>query len=176
MSPVETDNLNITNIIFPFYSRSRVEPCRFKLFFASEISCISRQMQMTLYPQMTSPQSERIQASCVTIWGSSDYDVDIETDDWTSYYAVVKKDFGSSFGPPLTMTGMHNSEDQVWSELDRMLGLWARIVESGEPMTEEQDLEIFGGPNGRDKPILRQFFAEMRKYKAKSDDEGKGAE
>ena len=115
---------------------------------------------------MSSPQSQRIQASCVTIWGSGDYDIDVETDDWESYYAVVKKDFGSSFGPPLTITGICQSENHVWSELDRMLGLWARVVQSGEPMTEEQNLEIFGGPNGRNKPILRQFFAEIKKERA----------
>ncbi|KAF4765437.1 hypothetical protein HAV15_003257 [Penicillium sp. str.  len=58
---------------------------------------------------MSSPQSQRIQTSCATIWGNGDYDIDIETDDWVSYYAVVKKDFGDSFGPPLTITGICNS-------------------------------------------------------------------
>ncbi|KAJ5882693.1 uncharacterized protein N7473_011127 [Penicillium subrubescens] len=118
---------------------------------------------------MSSPQGQRIQASCVTIWGSGDYDIDVETDDWASYYAVVKKDFGSSFGPPLTITGICQSEVHAWSELDRMLGLWAKVIQSGEPMTEEQSLEIFGGPNGRNKPILRQFFAETKKRRMEPD-------
>lgn len=114
---------------------------------------------------MASPQSQRIQASCVTIWGNGDYDIDIETDDCILYYAVVKKDFGDSFGPPLTITGICNSENHVWRELDRMLGLWARVVQSGQPMTEDQNLEIFGGPNGQNKPILREFMAMMSKKK-----------
>ena len=44
---------------------------------------------------------------------NGDYDIDIETDDWISYYAVVNKDFGHSFGPPLTITGTCNSESHV---------------------------------------------------------------
>ncbi|KAJ5959467.1 uncharacterized protein N7479_006617 [Penicillium vulpinum] len=115
---------------------------------------------------MSSPQGQRIQASCVTIWGKGDYEIDIETEDRMSYYAVVKKDFGSSFGPPLTMTGECNSQEHVWKELDRMLGLWARVEQSGQPMTEYQRLEIFGGPNGQNKPILRQFFEEQKRHGA----------
>lgn len=74
---------------------------------------------------MSSNQGQRIQTNCQTIWGPGDYDVDVETDDWTSYYAVVKRDYGTSFGPPLTITGICHSEDHAWRELDRMLGAWA---------------------------------------------------
>jgi len=41
---------------------------------------------------------------------------------------VVKKDFGSEFGLPLTVTGLCNSSKQAWRDLDRMLGVWARQV------------------------------------------------
>ena len=30
-------------------------------------------------------------------------------------------------------------------------------------MTEDQNLEIFGGPNGQDKPVLREFIDLMNK-------------
>jgi hypothetical protein len=110
---------------------------------------------------MSSTLFQRILASCETIWGKADYDLDLETDDWITYWAVVKKDLGTSFGPPLTMTGACDSEDHAWRELDRMLRIWAEQKRSGQPMTDDQSLEIFGGPNGRNKPILRQFNAKM---------------
>lgn len=37
------------------------------------------------YLVMASAQGQRIQASCEIIWGTGDYDIDIETDDWISY-------------------------------------------------------------------------------------------
>lgn len=107
---------------------------------------------------MSSAQSQRIKASCEVIWGKADYDIDIETDDYMTYQAIVQKDLGTSY-EPLTMTGLCNSKDLAWKELDRMLGLWARQKQSGQPMTKDQELEIFGGPNGQNKPILRQYFA-----------------
>ena len=72
--------------------------------------------------------TKRIQASCEIIWGTGDYDIDIETDDWISYMAIVKRDFGTSLGPPLTMTGLCRSSDHACRELDRMLGVWARQI------------------------------------------------
>jgi hypothetical protein len=110
---------------------------------------------------MSSTQFQRILASCEIIWGKGDYDLDVETDDWVTYWAVVKKDLGTSFGPPLTMTGACGSDGHAWRELDRMLHLWAEQKRSGQPMTDDQRLEIFGGPSGRNKPILRQFIARM---------------
>jgi hypothetical protein len=44
---------------------------------------------------MTSAEGQRIQTYCEIIWGKGDYDVDVETDDWETYYGVVKRDFGT---------------------------------------------------------------------------------
>jgi hypothetical protein len=44
-----------------------------------------------------------------------------------------------------------------------MLDVWARQVQSGQPMTRAQRLEIFGGPNGRNVPVLEQFFDAAKK-------------
>ena len=60
----------------------------------------------------------------------------------------VKTGDVDSFGSSLTTTGACSSEEQAWKEQDMMLALWARQVQSGQPMTKEQHLEIFGGPNG----------------------------
>ena len=107
---------------------------------------------------MSSAQGQRIQASCEVIWGKGDYDLDVETDDWVNYAAIVRKVFGDSLGPPLTMTGLCNSSDQAWDELDRMLRVWAKQVQSGKPITKDQTLEIFGGPKGQSKAVLEQLW------------------
>lgn len=44
-----------------------------------------------------------------------------------------------------------------------MLGVEATQIQSGRPMTKAQSLEIFGGPNGRNKPILEKFLDEAEK-------------
>jgi hypothetical protein len=86
---------------------------------------------------MSSDQGKRIQASCKIIWGDdADYNIDIETDDWVNYLGYVKKDFGTEFGPLLTMTGFCSSRDQVWRELDRMLDAGARQIQSGQQKTK----------------------------------------
>lgn len=109
---------------------------------------------------MSDAQGERIQANCKIIWGDGDYDLDIESDNssYPSHLCFVKRDYGLSFGPALTMTGVCSSSEQAWNELDRMLSLWARQKQSGQPMTRELELEIFGGPHGRDKRIVGQFL------------------
>lgn len=112
---------------------------------------------------MTAAQGARIEANCKIIWGDGDYDLDVETDDWVEYACVVKRDFGLCIGPPLTMTGLCNSAEQAWRELDRMLGVWARQIQGGHPMTKAQSLEIFGGPNGRKRAILEKFHDEVEK-------------
>jgi hypothetical protein len=112
---------------------------------------------------MSSTQGQRIQTNCKIIWGDADYDLDLETDDWVAFVCVVKKDLGSHFGPPLTMTGLCNSKEQAWKELDRMLDVWARQVQSGQSMTKAQSLEIFGGPNGRNRFVLEKFLDEAKK-------------
>jgi hypothetical protein len=112
-------------------------------------------------------QGKRIQDLCQILWGNYDYELDIETDDWEVYQCIVRKDFGSSFGPPLTMTGLCNSEDEAWNELERMLGLWATQVQSGQPMTMAQRLDIFGGPKGENRKILELFEKERSEIEMK---------
>ncbi|KAJ5267675.1 hypothetical protein N7478_010483 [Penicillium angulare] len=116
---------------------------------------------------MSSPRGQRIQAHCVIIWGNGAYDLDLETDDWQTFWAIVKKDFGTYFGPPLTITGICRSENHAWRELDRMLAAWARVIRSGELMTEDERIEIFGGPNWRTNSTLKTIFAEMDKLESK---------
>lgn len=77
---------------------------------------------------MQDPLAERVQASCAVIWGPGDYDIDIETTDWTGFWAVVKKDFGDTYGPTLTMTPVLDSIDSAWIQLDQELYRWAQHV------------------------------------------------
>lgn len=42
-----------------------------------------------------------------------------------------------------------------------MLRIWAGQIRSEQPMTDDHRLEIFGGPSGRNKPILRRLIAWM---------------
>jgi hypothetical protein len=104
---------------------------------------------------MSSVQGQRIQANCKIIWGDdSEYDLDAESDDYINYTCFVRKDYGTSFGPPLTMTGLCYTREGAWAELDRRLKLWARQVQRGTPMTRDEHLEIFGGPRGKYRHIL----------------------
>jgi len=112
---------------------------------------------------MSSERGQRIEANCKIIWGDGDYDLDIETDDWVNWQCSVKRDYGDEFGPPLTMTGLCNSQDRAWSELNRMLDVWARQVQSGLPMTKEQSLDIFSGPNGQSRAVLGKFLDELKR-------------
>ncbi|KAH8816320.1 hypothetical protein F5884DRAFT_852763 [Xylogone sp. PMI_703] len=107
---------------------------------------------------MPTDRAKRIEASCRIIWGDGVYDFDIETDDYITWFGYVKKDFGLDLGPPLTMTGLCNSEDRAWNELERMLGVWARQVQSGEPMTKAQAVEIFAGPNRGNKINIEKIY------------------
>ncbi|KAH7068508.1 hypothetical protein FB567DRAFT_541209 [Paraphoma chrysanthemicola] len=113
---------------------------------------------------MSSPRFQRIEANCKIIWGNdSDYDIDAETDDWEYYSCVVKKDYGTAFRPPLTMTGLCPSSDAALAELDRMLGLWAKQVVRGTDMTKDEMLSIFGGRKGEKKGVLGSFIGECEK-------------
>lgn len=108
---------------------------------------------------MSSAQGQRIEANCKIIWGNHcEYDLDLETDDYVNYACTVKRDFGTSFGPPLTMTSLCPSSEAAWAELDRMLELWARQVTRGTPMTKDEKLEIFGGWKGKHSKILSDFI------------------
>ncbi|KAI8938683.1 hypothetical protein NX059_004550 [Plenodomus lindquistii] len=113
---------------------------------------------------MSSARGQRLKANCKIIWGDDcEYDLDLETDDYIDYACIVKKDFGLSLGPPLTMTCLCPSEEAAWAELDRMLGLWAQQVQRGTPMTKNETLDIFGGRRGQYKQLLRSFIDELEK-------------
>jgi hypothetical protein len=111
---------------------------------------------------MSSAQNQKVEANCKVIWGDGDFDYDLESEDGQCWY-VVKKDHGSFYGPPLTMTGCCDTPEKAWNELDRMLSKWAKQVQSGESMKKDEKLEIFGGPNGRNKNILKVFLREAEK-------------
>ena len=113
---------------------------------------------------MSDAQGKRIEANCKIIWGNDcEYDLDIETDDYVNYTCHVRKDFGDSLGPPLTMTSLCPSSEAAWAELDRMLELWATQVKRGTPMTKDETLELFGGPKGEHKKVLSEFMDELEK-------------
>jgi hypothetical protein len=110
---------------------------------------------------MVSARGQRIEANCKIIWGSdSDYDLEIETDDWEFYSCHVRKDFGDSYGAPLTMTSLCPSSEAAWNELDRMLALLAKQDVHGTPTTKNENLEIFGGRKGQFKNTLSRFIDE----------------
>ncbi|KAJ0419724.1 hypothetical protein BJY00DRAFT_313645 [Aspergillus carlsbadensis] len=125
-------------------------------------------------PSPSPTGGERILRNCEIIWGKGSYDLEVEADDWETWWALVRRDYGSSYGGPLTMTGICSSEDDAWAELDRMLTVWAQQVQSGEPMTEDKGLEIFGGPRGEHKSVLRQFWGELRRRGSRRHEKGEG--
>lgn len=113
---------------------------------------------------MSSIQGQRIQENCKTIWGShNDYELSIETDDYMNYICYVKVDYGLYFGPPVISTSLCPSSEAAWAELDRLLGVWAKQVTRGTPMTRDEHLEIFGGWRGQHKEILSTFMDEAEK-------------
>lgn len=117
---------------------------------------------------MSSARGQRIEANCKIIWGDdSEYDFDVETDDNVDYACHVKKDFGDSFGPPLTMTSLCSSSEGAWAELDRMLALWATQVTRGTPMTKNEKLDIFGGPQGEHRRLLSGVMDAIEKRDGK---------
>jgi hypothetical protein len=119
---------------------------------------------------MASEYSQRIEKYCTIIWGVSEngFELDVETDDWETYFAMVRKDNGDSFGPPLTMTGACRSQDEAYKELERMLKTWASQEGSGAPMTREQGLGIFGGRRGEHRPILKLWMDKFEQKRARS--------
>jgi hypothetical protein len=84
-----------------------------------------------------------------------------ETDDYLNYMCHVKEDFGSSFGPPLTITSVCRSSEAAWAELDRMLGLWAKQVKRGTLMTEDEQLEVFWWTEGESQEAFKQGYGAM---------------
>lgn len=110
---------------------------------------------------MSTSQTERIQANCQIIWGKGDYDITIESEDDTFWAEVKNYEITHEYGPTLTMTGVCNLPEHALDELDRMLSVWARQDQSGQPMTREDTLAIFGGPRRENEPILKMFMAEQ---------------
>jgi hypothetical protein len=106
-------------------------------------------------------RSRRVQKDCQTIRGAeTELEIDTETDDYDYYCCVVKGDFEPHSGHQghLTTTALCYGQDQALNELDRMLCVWARQVESGQPMTNEGTLEIFPGPHEKHRNVLQEFI------------------
>jgi hypothetical protein len=80
-----------------------------------------------------------------------------------NHVCIVKKDFGSSIGSPLTVTGLCPSEEAAWNELDRMLKLCAESVMRGTPMSKHEKLNILGGRSGEGRNLLSRFIDEFGK-------------
>ncbi|OCL06348.1 hypothetical protein AOQ84DRAFT_390256 [Glonium stellatum] len=117
---------------------------------------------------MSKALGDRIEANCKIIWGNdSEYDIDTETDDYVNYLCCVRKDFGTKFGPPLTITDVCGSSEAAWAELDRMLRLWANVVKRGTPMTKDEKLEIFSGPEGDRTGLLSRSIDKFDRLNAK---------
>jgi hypothetical protein len=115
-------------------------------------------------------------ANCKKIWGADkDFDLNIDYEEGFDKDCAcsVREDHGLSFGPWLTMTNWCSGPDAAWNELDRMLGLWARQVESGRPMTREERLDIFSGPSGEYREFLGRFMDRMAEAEANSPDKAK---
>jgi len=49
-----------------------------------------------------------------------------------------------------------------------MLNLWAKQVKRGGPMSEKESLNIFGGPNGEHKNLLKAFIEIQKREATKS--------
>ncbi|KAE9967141.1 hypothetical protein BLS_004635 [Venturia inaequalis] len=101
---------------------------------------------------MTSPRhkteiqlrNERIEANSIIIWGLFDYRFDLVSPDGPgSFQIFVKKELAHK-SECLIKTIFCEGSEEVWNELDRMLGAWASQKQSGQEMTEGESLDIFG--------------------------------
>ncbi|KAF2498592.1 hypothetical protein BU16DRAFT_558650 [Lophium mytilinum] len=98
--------------------------------------------------EASTEQGQRIVAHSKIIWGDGEYHFDIGTiHDKGFYMAYVYK--GDTIGQDGCPALPCDSPEQAWGELDRMLGVWARQVQTGLPMTREDRLDILGGAGGR---------------------------
>ncbi|KAL2837124.1 hypothetical protein BJY01DRAFT_251639 [Aspergillus pseudoustus] len=126
----------------------------------------------------TPTRDERMHTNCEIIWGKGNYELEAEADDWETWWVLVRRDYGSSYGGPLTITEICSSEDSAWAELDRVLAAWAKQVQSGEPMATEDSsdkrLEVFGG--AEHKSHIRQLWGELKRRRTHrhSSHSGKG--
>jgi hypothetical protein len=79
-------------------------------------------------------RGERIEAYCKTIWGNDDYDLEIDNEE-NLYYAWVRKDHGTHYGPLLTDSCLSrpcHSADSACIELERMLAQMCKHVPSSK--------------------------------------------
>ncbi|KAL0781998.1 hypothetical protein CaCOL14_003333 [Colletotrichum acutatum] len=90
------------------------------------------------FAKMASNIQQRVEKNCKIFWGDHDYEIDYETDDNMVFQYFVLRDYGSLFGPPLTMTFFCDSEEAAYRELDRMLVIRAAQVGRGTPTTKEE--------------------------------------
>ena len=140
-------------------------------------SCTQFQKAQCLPQRKQQLRNERILANCKAIWGAQyDYDFDLETDDYVLYWCTVKRDYGLSIGPALTITAACHGEEGAWNELDRMLGIWARVTERGTPMTREERLAIFSGPRGEYRNLLEKVMDEKDRIEEASKKNGSQGE
>ncbi|KAL4904794.1 hypothetical protein BDW74DRAFT_178369 [Aspergillus multicolor] len=109
-----------------------------------------------------------VEKGCHKLWGPGTYDIDVETDDWESFSALIRREHDNELGMPLIMTMLCRSEDAALAELDRMLRLMVQQEESGEEMTVDETLEIFAGPRGEYRGVLRQFIEMGRQGQAEN--------
>ena len=65
------------------------------------------------------------------------------------------------------MAGLCNSEDEAWNEVERMLGLSATQIQSGQPITIARRLNIFSSPKGENWKILVLFEKERSEIEMK---------
>lgn len=113
-------------------------------------------------------QYQRIEAYCKTIWGANKtFDITIESDDYYYYACYVREDQGLDFGPFLTATTTCKGQNAAWHELERMLHLWAKQKGSNRPMTQEERLNIFSGPRGEFRELLKTFLKHKEAHDAR---------
>ncbi|KAL3474859.1 hypothetical protein BJX99DRAFT_259946 [Aspergillus californicus] len=113
----------------------------------------------TTSPTTASTSAQRTQA-CQIIWGPGDYDIDLETDDWESFWGVIRREYENELDPyPLILTKICDSKEAAMEELDRLLHAWARQTESGKKQTTRETLEMLGVD---DTPAIMQFAAMLK--------------
>ncbi|KAH6891470.1 hypothetical protein B0T10DRAFT_485366 [Thelonectria olida] len=87
---------------------------------------------MTNMPPPASTRAERLIANIEILCGKGDYDFEEESQDYSEYWTLVRRDHGTWFGDVLFMTKMCSSSESAWAELDRVLDAGARKKQSSE--------------------------------------------
>jgi alpha-glucuronidase len=117
----------------------------------------------------TETQCQRILVNCKKIWGADmDFDLETETDEYEYYSCHVRHDRGITYGPVLIMSTLCDGKDSAWNEVDRMLLVMAKSVDSGRAMTKDERLEAASGPNEEWRDILRTVMEKKDELDAKA--------